>query len=312
MNLTSPLLFICYLAIIGLPSSSDYLVYHKQINQALQLTAAKDFVAAQEKMEFTIEQFDFVFAKDYMIAAQLAAQNKDESKAIYFLEKAVEGGCLLSCIKAIRVFDDLRESSSWADLLLQEDVLRKNYLESIQLDLLIEFCDRYQFEQERKRNASYQAAVYDNFNRIKEIIEEQGFPGEHLIGLDYCKLAPRLQDCYLGNSKVIVTLLHYDYPIAELGETVFLEAIRAGNLHPREFALIYNYEISKLSVLYKKSFKKLEPLAKYHFNFPFGKKIDKLEMVNIDRAKFGIVAVEVDDVLSVIAKEYGMIFNFSD
>ena len=308
--ITATLLIIYGLSIYNLDPKVDYLAYHKQVNQALELTSKAHFVKAQEKLELIMKQYDFVFAKDYMIAAQLAAHNQDEVKAIQFLEKAVEGGCLLSCVPKLSVFDDLCKSAAWDSLKLKEKALRKNYIKSIETDLLTEICERYQFEQDRKGTKLYKTVVYDNFKRIKEITEEHGFPGERLLGLDYSRLAQKLDDCDFGNSKVVVTLLHYDSPIAELGEAFFLEAIRAGNLHPREFANIYNYEVSKVSVLYGKSNKSLESLPEYHFNFPFGKKIEDYKRVNKDRAKFEIVALEVDERLAVLADKYGMKFEF--
>jgi len=307
---TSTLLLVYCLTFVSAPPDLDYFDYHQQMNEAFELLSEEDFSAARQKMERTFNQFDFVFAKDYLIAAQLFAKDKDYVNAIKYLEKALQGGCLLDCTQDIGVFNELKSLSVWNTLLTKEIELRKSYLKSIDINLLEEFSKRYQQEQEQKKTEYYQLTVYDNFKRIVEITEEKGFPGERLIGLDYEQLAPKCEDCDLGNSKVIVTFLHYDHPIAELGDSLFINAIRQGNLHPREFAAIYNYEKSKVSVLYKKSLKTFEPLPEYHFNLPFKKKVEDLELVNSDRKKFGIGRVEVDEKLELIADEYGMKFMF--
>ena len=64
---------------------------------------------------------------------------------------------------------------------------------------------------------------------------------------------------------------------------LLMESIKAGKLHPREFAHIYAYEKNKISTLYKKSIKKNTQLVEYKFNFPFGKRHTDIKSVNNDR-----------------------------
>ncbi len=142
------------------------------------------------------------------------------------------------------------------------------------------------------------------------MIKAGKFPGEAIIGIDDKNFVSSLSDCELDNSRIIVTLLHYDYPISEIGEQVFIKAIENGALHPREFATIYNFEKTKVSVLYKKSTKKHAELPDYQFNFPFGPVSADLKKVSSDRWEFGICKEEVDQKKAAICKKHGMKLDF--
>ncbi len=190
-------------------------------------------------------------------------------------------------------------------------MLRKEYLSKIDLDLLQEFSKRYQQEQEAKRTKVYKDVVDANFNRIKELIEAGTFPGEKRIGIDNAKLSASISDCNVGNSKVIVTLLHYDYPMMDIRTESLMEAIKNGHLHPREWATIYTFEKNKVSILYEKSNKEYKRRFDYHFNFPFGDKLDDLEKVNKARWTFGICKYEVDLKKEEISRKYGMRLKFN-
>ena len=123
-------------------------------------------------------------------------------------------------------------------------------------------------------------------------------------------MAKSISDCECENSKIIVTLLHYDYPIIEIGEEKLISEVENGNLHPRDFALIYNFERNKISVLYKESNKRYDSLPKYDFNLPFGNNITDIEKVNSDREKFGICKYVVDKKKIEISQKYGMKLEF--
>lgn len=304
------LLLISFIG-IGLTGQNNYLDYHRGINFAEEWIVNEQFDLAEKQIETTLNDYPFRFVKDLVVAAQISLINNHKTKGLRWIRAAIKKGYTLESLKKIQVLKNQLSTKEWATLENDYKDLRKVYYAKIDLDLLKEFSQRYQTEQDGKRTPQYKDIVYDNFNRIKSFIDKNQFPGEWNIGIDYQRLSKNISDCNAGNSKVIVTLLHYDFPIGEIGEAFFLEAIKQGHLHPRAFAIVYTFEKSKVSVLYEKSNKDLEPLSDYKFNFPFGKKIKDLERVNLDRSKFGIVKYEIDLKKTDIEQKYGMKLYFN-
>ncbi len=287
-----------------------YVKYHKEFAKIEELIVNEGFVEAELKFDSLFTKYKVKFAKDYLIAGQVSFINGHKNKGREYLRCAIGMGVNLDCLKHVRLFREKIAETDWNQLKDEESKLRKVYFKNINLELYQDFHRRYQKEQDSKGSEIYKSVVYSNFNRIISIIESIGFPGEALIGIDNQTLAKSISDCDCDNSKIIVTLLHYNYPISEIGEEKLISEIENGNLHPREFATIYNFERYKVSRLYRESNKKYESLPKYDFNFPFGDQISNIEKVNFDREKFGICKYEVDKKKIEIAQKYGMKLKF--
>jgi len=290
----------------------DYFLYHQQINLAEEDIVQEAFHSAQIKLEAVLTQYEFRFAKDLLLASQINLLLGQIEEGKYWAKEAFRGGYTLNCIRHIGVFKRKLTVSDWEQLESSYPKLRKTYLQKINLDLLQEFSRRYGVEQEAKRTDRYRTVVQRNFDRIKELMEnEVGFPGEASIGIDYSRLAPQLTDCSGGNSKVIVTLLHYDHPIAHIGEEKFVKAIKQGQLHPREFGQIYSFEKSQVSILYRENAKNIPSITDYQLNFPFSTKSADIEKVNLDRARFGIGKYQVDQQKEETERKYGLKLRFN-
>ncbi len=290
--------------------SEDYFQYHQQFNAAMQMLAEENFQAAETQLDSLFAKFSYVFTKDYVIAAQVAMLNQHEEQAIHWLSQAIQGGYLKECIHSIPILRPLLNQTAGQTLIQQYDALRAHYLSRIRLDLLYHLSNRYVEEQMAKRSRAYIRIVEYNFQSIKILASELGFPGERYVGIDYAKMAQGIDDCAVGNAKVVVTLLHYPYPIAELGEAFFVEAIQRGELHPREFAHIYNYEAGRVSVLYKQVELHPNSLPQYYFNLAFGPKTDDQQQVDLDRRRFGIIDLATDRRLQQLERQYGLQLYF--
>lgn len=291
----------------------DYFTYHEVINRAEEYIVQEDFDGARQELEAVLSQYDFCFAKDVLVASQISLLAGRRERSLFWARRALQQGYLLSCLRHIPIFRDSLDRSEWQQLEATFPMLRKEYLREIDPELLTELSQRYSAEQQAKRTDQYRSVVQHNFDRIRELMDgKEGFPGEATVGLDYAKLANKLVDCDAGNSKVVVTLLHHPYPIAEIGEERFIKAIAQGQLHPREFASIYTFEKQRVSVLYQKARNSDRPLPDYHFNFPFGAKSDNLDKVNSDRARFGIGKYQIDLKKEAIEIKYGLKFRFSN
>ncbi|MEZ5056921.1 MAG: hypothetical protein R2879_07750 [Saprospiraceae bacterium] len=291
-------------------AQQSYLEYHRQFSIIERLIVDEKFIEAESEIDSLFQSYDVKFSKDYVIAAQICLLNGNKEKATDLLIKSFRNGIKSKCLRTIPICKEKFEDEIWAKLEKAENEKKKEYLKNLDLKLHKEFHTRYQTEQDAKGSQHYRAIVQSNFDRIKDLISENKSIGEASIGLDNQKFASSIADCSLGNSKVIVTLLHYDYPVSELGIENLITEIKKGNLHPREFASIYTFEINKVSKLYKNSNKVYPPLPHYDFNFPFGKKSEELKKVNQDRALFGICPYETDLKKEAICKKYGLKLEF--
>ncbi len=250
------------------------------------------------------------FVKDYVIAAQIALINKDHEQSIIWLKEAIKMGATLACLKEIKIIRTQIPSNDWKVIEMKYKELRKVYLSSIDLKLISNFSKRYTDEQATKRSNLYPEVVQSNFDYIHHFIRHKKYPGESITGIDNEKLSPSISECEFGNAKVTVTLLHYAFPISEIGESRLMKFIKNGDLHPRDFACIYTYENNKVSLLYRKSNKDLPLENVYTFNFPFGKKSENIRRVNMDRALFGICKYQVDQKKEAIEDQYGLKLRF--
>ncbi|MBX2874582.1 MAG: hypothetical protein KTR30_20840 [Saprospiraceae bacterium] len=307
-------LLITWLSLLFHPSKEpNYFEYHQAINQAEEYIVQEAFDSALTKLETILPQFEFCFAKDLLLASQVNLLTGQKERSKFWAKKALQRGYLLPCIRQISIFQRNYILVDWEELDSLFSGLRKDYLRSIDTELLSEFSRRYQAEQEAKRTPNYQTVVQGNLDRIKQLLlSPSGFPGEAQLGLDYSNLAAGLSDCDAGNSKVLVTLLHYAHPIAEIGEEPFIEAIAQGRLHPREFARIYTFEKQQVSVLYRKTRDHDRSLPDYLFNFPFSLSSNNLDRVDKDRARFGIGKYQVDLRKEAIEIKYGLKLRFSN
>lgn len=308
------IIIVAFLLANGFSTESkktNYINYHREFAQVEEFIANEKFIEAESKLDKLFIRYEVKFSKDYLIASQICIINGHKNKGFEFIRSALKMGVKFDCLKSLTLFKNKITLSEWNQIENEVSQLRREYLKNIDLELCQEFHKRYQEEQDAKGTERYKSTVYSNFNRIKEIIESSGFPGETLIGVDNQTLAESIADCSCGNSKTIVTLLHYDYPISEIGEDKLISEIEKGNLHPREFATIYNYEKNKVSVLYNESSKERDSLKLYNFNFPFGEKINDLEKVNSDREKFGICRYEVDEKKIEVSRKYGIKLKFN-
>lgn len=299
---------------------TNYFEYHESINQAEEYFSNEQFDEAIVVYDKVFQKYDYVYVKDYLIAAQIAILINSEETAFRYLEEAMKSGYTSESMEKFPLFHELINTEEWNILKSKEDKFRKEYLSKIDFDLLVEFSERYRNEQDTKSakdQSEYKTNVISNFNRIKFLMDSFYFPSEKRIGLDNSRIAPNkrnktsgLSDYSAGNSKVIPTLLHYDNPITEIGIDKFIESIELGDLHPRQFAQIFTFEKNYMSRINDDKNINKPDLPDYTFNFPFGVNSDNVEKVNLDRKKIGICSVEIDRKKRSVAKKYKLRVKF--
>ncbi|MEN0049746.1 MAG: hypothetical protein AAF806_21980, partial [Bacteroidota bacterium] len=124
-------------------AQKDYLIYHQLINQAERYLSNEDFLAAQKLYNSTFQQFDYVFAKDYVIATQIAWLNQDTTQTTEWIGKAIKSGYPCECFSNIPVMNSFLVTPNWQQTQSRADSLRRIYLASIDLNLLVEWSRRY-------------------------------------------------------------------------------------------------------------------------------------------------------------------------
>ena len=288
----------------------DFLDYHQKFIKIEDLIVNENFKEAETELEPLLKEYEPSFVKDYIILAQICLMNKDKSKSIIWLKKSMEYGAKLNCLKEIQFLNENITTDDWDKIKMESKDLKTIYYSKINISLGKSFNRNYQKEQDDKSEKSYRGVVNSNFNKIKSLTDKGTFPGEYLIGIDDADVAPKISECSFGNSKAIVTLLHYDYPIIELTENVLVTAIKKGQLHPRDFAAIFTFEKNRNSKLYYSSYKTKKNLPNYNFGFPFEERKDNAEKINADRKKFGICSLETDKKKEFIEEKYGMKLQF--
>lgn len=284
--------------------SQDYTIYHQQINRAEEFLVQEDFQAALAIYQDVVDSFDFVFVKDVVIAAQIAAHLDRTFETSKWLEEAFDRGLRQDCLEEIPVFANFIQQPEYERLLDDYKEQRKDYFRTVNLDEAREWAKRYEREQNAKGGEFYRDVVLRNFERIQTFTKSDVFPGDRIIGVDYSRFGKGLSDCELGNSKVIVTLLHQPYAYSTM-EGALEKAVQEGFLHPRERAMIYVFEQTKQSTLYKTTLQEDVTIEMFHFNLPFQKQHSDLDRVNSDRQRFLLGTIETEEAKKALESKYG-------
>ena len=302
-----PLLWIC-LIVMPLYGQDNYLEYHQAFCEIESLLLEENFEEAALNVSVLLQKYDTPFVKDWGIAAQILLLNGQTDEAVNHLLKAFEKGYPIECLESVPIFKNTFSAAQKTQLKESFQNYRQIYLTSIDQEVYLNFQNRYELEQKTKGTSNYEQVVNANFEYIQKYWKTGRFPGIQYVGIDQpLKLNLSFITKDKGtNGKLSVTLLHATHPIAKIGLSAFLDAIRAGELHPDDFAKIYTFEKQRVSVLYQQSLETYPPIPIYHFNLAFDNKSKDLDQVNKDRTKFGICPLENDQKRKTIELKYGL------
>ena len=137
MPLNHKSLLSLVISLIGLlVSAQDYTIYHKTINIAEEEFFIKNnSERALQLYDSIFNQYDFVFVKDILNAAQIAKSSKKPFRQ--FLNKGFELGLKIDHLKEYPLLDDYYKWIYKNQQLKKEyDTLRKQYLKKIDFEYL--------------------------------------------------------------------------------------------------------------------------------------------------------------------------------
>jgi len=264
----------------------------------------------------------------------------NEAEVLYFIEN--------DCIGSLDIYSEIfskYEFSFAHDIVNAIEISfdcksRKEYLDRIDFGLLLRTYDLYLKDQIEKKSDQ---KVYDNFKKdqiwkLSSLFLEFGFPSEKLIGIEdrnifkeigrpkydfenrklsfnYPFKYTDIEDNLIGSAYLLVMLIHDRCSISNF-ENFYLQAIKKGEFHPREYAVIFDnfYRIKVNSKKYscprlvQKGYFKLNPFLDYSL-VPFFSN----EEINKLRSKWYINTIEVD--MAKNQKEisgYKFLWGFND
>ena len=197
---------------------ANYFHYHNLINRAeTNFFLHENVDSAIYLYKKAFKNFDFVFAKDCIMAAQIAVYAKRNDDAVLFINKGFEQGIIIEMLQPIKVFTNfLKDEKILQQLKTNYPLLHKKYLARINVNMLRKITVAYYNDElnkvysesyhppygnyingEYKENPVLENKVlakqlYDNYvdirinnvNMIDSFARTIGFPGEKLTGIE--------------------------------------------------------------------------------------------------------------------------------
>lgn len=322
--------------------STDYIEYHKHI-----IVAEQQFLyyntpsGAIKKYKEVFERWDRPFAKDCYIALQLACMMKDKESAEYFLRKCAETGVEWGTFMVSDyIMDMLRDTDLSTKVADVYKAKRADYLAGIDTAYQgVVYC-MFKKENELRSIAGGEGKRAhnllsdwlkledSNMYALVKMIKKKGFPGESRVGYYYYKQADNYsgempkQDNY-SNTKIylsshIATMFFHQRCGYQLLKEELMKAVEQGELHPREYALIYEWSHGYFmkphwdDTFHVYDCRSGEWEKKYNFYFRFNPEFENKDRnkVNKDRLEIGISTLDHDERKKKYAQENRLFLFF--
>lgn len=311
---------------------TDYYVYHNKINEAEISYFSKNDVEKSLKIYDSIfEQFEFIFLKDLIIAAQIAKfNNKDYKK---YIIKSFEFGFKIDDLKKIPILESVYKNFiNDKTILIDFKESRKKYLNSIDFEYLDYIYDLAIRDQVYKHKDNYERWINKNIESLMDTIKKKGFPGEKKLGISDTlifkearlfkkdindrarKLKITKHFVYRSNKfqfDTSITIFLHHRCIAQKYKSILLNEVKKGNIHPQDIAFFSDFN-SKFEnqMPYYCSGCKNEGI--YTFSPYKGdlKSENEIKVANELRKELFMIPYEVVQIKKKYSKDYNFILNF--
>lgn len=235
---------------------TNYKVYHEQIDTAENLLGQKDFVGALAVYKTVVEDYDFVFLRDYKIATQVALYIGDKEQAFAYLKKGIGAGWTLKELKKDQFLAPLKEEKEWETIKNEYASLHAQYLAQLDEPTRKKVKKMYKKDQwkalgaflklsekAREKYAIKKFAPHseNQIAHLIEILENGAYPGEKRIGNDFW-----MSTIVSHHNSISVTYNQED-PLYPSLKAAFMQAIAKGEMSPYEYALIDDWQIAVTS-----------------------------------------------------------------
>lgn len=310
--LTYLLFFFPLFALTGVETdeNKDYLQYHKQINEAERLISTENFKGALYKYVNVFDSYDFIFLRDYKVAAQIAFYLNEKQKSLGFIKEGISDGWDLKALKKNKFLAPLQDESEWIFLENNYISLRSKYLSRINQQSREKVRKMFKKDQKKaigalfrigdKAQEKYNIKKFAPHSEIQmahliEILENQGYPGEKLIGNDFW------MSTIISHHNSISEEHNRNDTIYLLIKPALIQAIEKGQISPYEYALVDDWKKAVVSERTETGYGFLNPPNQL-----------TLSETNRLRQTIGLRTIELRNKLIDVEKRTGMNFYLPD
>jgi len=296
------LILLALIPILCSGQTKNYLDYHNEIIKAEEYIVARQFSESLKIYRNLTDTYEHVFLRDIKVAAQLSAYINDTDNLFYFLEKGMRKGCTAKEIMKKETLTKFKADNRWERLKASQDRFKKEFENSINLELRKEIKKMLAEDQKRairvaltpvkkwRERYTNQKFVPNNraqVRRINQIIDQVGYPGEKIIG---------------GESWATVMISHNEH------DTIYNE------LRPKLYSAFGRGEISAIELAIIESWRSVVNTGWKDKSFViWEQEIDKNEALHADslRSSIGLRSIELNNKLIDTEKELKMKFYLS-
>lgn len=288
----------------------NFINYHFKITNAENSISEEKFEKALSIYDEIIQEYHFIFLRDYKIASQLALYIDKKDKALNYIKKGIIGGWELDELKKNKILVKYLNNTDWKNIENEYEYLHNQYLKKInpQIRTKVEFM----FNEDQK--IAYQAAqIEDEIEQEKFIIERfpshsekqmkklirilkiHGYPGELLIGNDFW-----MSTILSHHNSISEDYVKKDTLYTFIKPKLF-QALSKGQISPYEFAMIEDWKKAVTS-----------DSEEHGYGFINSPNESNLSKVNDLRKKIGLRSVELRNNLVDLELKTDMSFYLPD
>lgn len=311
-RITFSFFLIFFSALSGLKANEnpDYLNYHTQITEAEGLIGDEKFSEAVTIYEEVFNLYDFVFLRDYLVAAQLLFYLNEEQKAFSYIKECIAAGLELKGLKKNKFLRQFQDDPEWKTIEKEYDSLRLLYLNRIDLPTRDSVHSMFKKDQGKaigalfkigdkaqERYATKKFAPHSETQMVKliKILKNKGYPGEKLIGNDLW------MSIIISHHNSISQDYSKNDTIYKFVRPKLIQAIKWGQMSPYEFALIDDWQKAVISGRLETGYSILRPPDQ-----------STKAQTNDLRQKIGLRTIALRNKLVAVEKSTGMNFYLPD
>lgn len=303
------LLVFC-LTHISAPAQNDYFQYHKQLTEAERLICEDKFEDALEIYGQVFRSYDFIFCRDYKVAAQVALYLGDKDRAFGYIQKGIAAGWGKKALRKNKFLKPLQDDPGWKIIDQAYDSLHAQYVSKMDQKTRAEVHKMFKKDQRKalgallrigdKAQERYAIKVFAPHSEIHmaqliQILDNFGYPGEQLIGNDFW-MSTIISHHNSTTREYVQNDTIYDFIKPKL-----IQAIQAGQISPYEFAMMDDWQIAVAS-------DRTEP----GYGFLNNPRQSTLMTTNKLRTSIGLRTIELRNKLVEVEKRTGINFYLPD
>lgn len=231
--------------------------YYSLINQAKKAVIDNQPERASNLYFKAFEEFDFEFARDCFNAIEISLFVGDNERTQYFVKKAIRRGVPIKFLTDHAPLQPFIQTNYWVEVLTVSEELITLYKQGIDHELRTEviamFSDDQKIRKKRYKTINFPFRPFidrkwkklnaQQVNRIIEITEKKGFPGERLIGIGLNWMHEKVGNSQLSAGMPIVLMIHHYSQPNSFPKNLLLKEIEKGNIHNEHFATIADFQV---------------------------------------------------------------------